>query len=91
LPALKALANRPDIEHISQTVDSAIESNDKLSRLIKLYLCHSYSGSKLKEIGTYFSIGESGVTQTSRRLSDKLKTDKVLRKKIKLIENKLNL
>ena len=81
MPALRALANRPDIEQISETVDSAIGTNDKLSRLIKLYLCHRYSGIKLKVIGTYFSIGEFGVTQASRRLSGKLEKDKMLRKK----------
>jgi len=30
------------------------------------------SGRKLKEIGTYFDIGGSGVSQTTRRVSDKM-------------------
>ena len=40
---------------------------------------------------TYFSISESGVSQTSRRISEKLKKDKKLGEKINLIENRLNL
>jgi len=48
------------------------------------------SGKKLKEIGAYFDIGESGVSQTTRRVSDKLK-DKKLTIKINRIKNKLNL
>jgi len=48
-------------------------------------------GRKLKEIGTYFDIGESGVSQTTRRVSDKLKKDKKLTRKINRIKNKLNL
>jgi len=90
LSTLRALSNRPDMEQINETVDSVFGSNDKLSRLIKLYLCHRYSGRKLKEIGTYFDIGESGVSQTTHRVSDKLK-DKKLTRKINRIKNKLNL
>jgi len=43
------------------------------------------SGRKLKEIGTYFDIGESGVSQTTRLVSDKLKKDKKLTRKINRI------
>jgi hypothetical protein len=32
-----------------------------------------------KEIGEYFAIGESCMSQTSRRVSDRLKTDKTLK------------
>ena len=91
LPALRSLANRPDIEKISETVDSVIRSNNKLARQIKLHCCHKYSGKKLKEIGACFGIGESGVSQTSRRISEKLKTDKRLRRKLNLIEKNLKL
>jgi len=36
-------------------------------------------------------IGESGVSQTTRRVSDKLKNDKKLTRKINRIKNKLKL
>ena len=91
LPALRSFANRPDIEQISETVDSVIRSNNKLARQIKLHFCHKYSGKKLKEIGACFGIGESGVSQTSCRISEKLKKDKKLRRKINLIEKNLKL
>jgi len=55
-----------------------------------IFKSHRYSGRKLKEIGTYFDIGESGVSQTTRRVSDKLKDKKMIRK-INRIKNKLNL
>jgi len=44
------------------------------------------SGRKLKEIGIYFNIGESGVSQTTRRVSDKLKNDKKPTRKINRIK-----
>jgi hypothetical protein len=45
----------------------------------------------LKEIGRHFDIGASGVSQTSRRIAMKISQDSKLSKKIRKIENKLNL
>jgi putative transposase len=66
---LKELSGKPDVGHISEMVDSVIRSDAKLARQFKLYFCHRYSGKKLKEIGKFFNLGESGVSQTSRRVS----------------------
>ena len=88
---LKELVDRPDIDTISDMVDSVIQTDDILAKQIKLYFCHRYSGLKLKEIGKYFGIGESGVSQTSRRLSDKLKRNKKLSKKVAIVKKKLKL
>ena len=46
---------------------------------------------KLKEIGEYFGISESGVTQASRRFGKKIEEDKKLKKKVTLTKNRLNL
>jgi REP element-mobilizing transposase RayT len=91
LPALEELIDRPDIDTISDMVDSLIQTDDRLAKQIKLYFCHKYSGLKLKEIGKYFGIGESGVSQTGRRLSDKLKRNKNLSRKVAILKKKLKL
>lgn len=91
LPSLLELVDRPDIDIISKIVDSVIQTDDRLAKQIKLYFCHRYSGLKLKEIGKYFGIGESGVSQTSHRLSDKLKRSKKLSKKVAILKKKLKL
>jgi len=91
LPSLLELVDRPDIDIISKIVDSVIQTDDRLAKQIKLYFCHRYSGLKLKEIGKYFGIGESGVSQTSHRLSDKLKRNKKLSKKVAILKKKLKL
>jgi hypothetical protein len=44
---------------------------------------------KLREIGKRFDIGESGVTQASRRIGIKTRKDKELRKIVKAIERKI--
>ena len=44
---------------------------------------------KLKEIGRYFDMGESGVTHASRRVGIKAARDEKLRETIKTIESKI--
>jgi chromosomal replication initiation ATPase DnaA len=53
-----------------------------LLKRVQIYLCHRYSGKKLKEIGDHFGIGVSGVSQASRRVAMQVKGDKKLKKKI---------
>jgi len=50
-----------------------------------------HTGRKLKYIGRHFNVGESAVSQASRRISMKVQMDKKLKKQIKKVENKLNL
>ncbi len=56
-----------------------------------LYLCHRHSRSTLKEIGSFFGIGESAVSQASHRFKMALDDDRKLRKKINYISKRLNL
>jgi chromosomal replication initiation ATPase DnaA len=53
-----------------------------MARNVKMYLCQRYTGKKLKDIGLHFGIGESGVSQASRRVAQKIEQDKKLIKKI---------
>ncbi|NVM23146.1 MAG: hypothetical protein HWN68_15350 [Desulfobacterales bacterium] len=91
LPDLKAFTGSPSIEQIITVVDTQIKQDRALSRGVKLYFCHKYTGKTLREIGTKFDIGESGVSQASRRVVLKSKQDSKLRKTIKKIQNELNL
>ncbi|GBE00513.1 chromosomal replication initiator protein DnaA [bacterium BMS3Abin07] len=62
-----------------------MEEDVALSRKASLYLCHRYSRKTLKEIGSYFGIGESAVSQASHRFKRKLDKDRKLSKKITYI------
>lgn len=62
-----------------------------LGRDAKMFLSYKYTSENLKDIGAYFGIGESVVSQSNRRVNEKLKSDKKLRRKIRKIENKLKL
>ena len=89
LPALRELLSRPSLDRIEKAVDSAVKQDAKLARQVKLHLCHRYSGKKLREIGGRFGIGESGVTEASRRIGSKARKDKKLRKTIQTIEREI--
>lgn len=91
LPALRDISSRPELHYIEKTVDSVLQSDEKLARQVKLHLYHRYSGMKLRKIGKRFGIGESGVTQASRRIGIKARKDKKLRKIFKMIEIKITL
>jgi len=60
-------------------VDTVAWRDAGLSRGIKIYLCRQYSGARLKEIGAFFDIGESGVSQASRRIEEKVNNGSTLK------------
>ncbi len=91
LPALAELTTGPTIEEISNEVKVVMEEDTALSGKASLYLCHRYSRRTLKEIGSYFGIGESAVSQASHRFKLTLDNDRKLRKKINSISKRLNL
>lgn len=79
LPALRTLSHRPTIETIVQAVKGLIGEPTRLTEKASIYLCHKYSGAKLREIGDCFGIGQSAVTQVSRRFAKQVESDKALR------------
>ncbi|MFC1820910.1 transposase [Thermodesulfobacteriota bacterium] len=91
IPALKELSRKVSIDDILNKVENVFEKDQVLARNIKLYLCKRYTGEKLKDIGKHFDIGESGISQACRRMSQRLDRDKKLKRKIEKIENKLKL
>jgi len=90
LPALTEIRKKT-AEEIMKEVKSVFKGDERLNKVAGIYLCHRYSGLRLKEIGLYFEIGESAVSQAGRRFGMILEKDKELRNKIKDICNKLGL
>ncbi|MBK5101234.1 MAG: transposase [Desulfobacteraceae bacterium] len=91
LPDLKQFNEMPDIEEITKQATKVLSGNAALLKRVQIYLCHRYSGQKLKDIGLHFGIGVSGVSQASRRVALQIKDDKELTKKIDKIISALNL
>jgi chromosomal replication initiation ATPase DnaA len=57
-----------------------------MSRQVGMYLCHKYSGKKLREIGNLFGVGETAIAEARRLLSRKLAQDKKLCKQVEKVK-----
>ncbi len=80
---------KSQFDPIEKAVDSALRSDEKVARQVKLHLCHRYSGRKLREIGSRYGMGLSGVTQASHRIGLKAEKDKKLGNLLKRIEKNI--
>ena len=89
LPALRSVSIRQSFDQIEKEIDSALGSDEKVARQVKLHLCHRYSGRKLREIGSRYGIGLSGVTRASHRIGLRAEKDKKLGKLLKRIEKNI--
>jgi len=76
---------------ILDEVEYVFRKEKALARNVKMYLCQRNTGEKLKDIGIYFGIEASGISQACRRVAQKIEIDKKLKRKINTIEKKINL
>ena len=59
------------------------------ARRVGLYLCGRHTGLKPKEIGAAYGVGESAVTQASRRVAEEMKQNARVRKSVGMLEKEL--
>ncbi|NLD05748.1 MAG: hypothetical protein GX672_07640 [Synergistaceae bacterium] len=85
LPSLRELKEKPHPEKVNEIARKVFVDNRRLGRLAAIYLCHRYSGAKLKEIGSLFLLSESGVTQASRRFEAAMVVAAELREQVEEI------
>ena len=91
LPALRELTGKPLPEDILKAVRTSCPDDERLATKASIYLCHRYSGTKLKVIGELFQLSESGITQASRRFRQVLDGDKKLKGMVQEIMMSLDL
>ena len=59
-------------EEIITGVKAIFSGNERLARHASIYLCHKYTGAKLREIGRLFDMRETAISEASRRFSLKM-------------------
>lgn len=91
LPALQQLVNRPAIGRIIEITEETFGDNERLVGKAAIYLCHRYSGAKLREIGERFGVKDSAISQSSRRFEMELSKDKELKMIIEKLARSLEL
>jgi hypothetical protein len=85
IPALMRFKTGPNIPAIVREVERVF-GREAQSRKVALYLSHRLSGLGLEEIGKFFGIGPSGVSQNARRVEMALKEDEELANEIEKVE-----
>lgn len=78
LPATRVLRVHPEIQKIVDAVTGEMKPDYRLVKGVSIYMCHHYSGCNLKEIGEYFGVGESAVSEHSNRFATTLYKDQCL-------------
>lgn len=85
LPSLRELSRKPSLDEIVQAVRKVFREDVRQATKASVYMCHRFSGAKLKEIGELFRLTNSGVTQASRRFGQEIDCDKRLKEMVKKI------
>ena len=91
LPALRQFAVRPSPEEIIRVAQDTFGDNAKLVRNASIYICHKYSGAKLKKISQHFAVRESAITEASRRFLLKMEQNKCLQENIDQVKRILKI
>lgn len=91
VPELRQFKTNPETETIIEAVKAVIGQNEKKARQVAMYLCHKYSGLKLREIGKVFTVGETAIAEARRLLSRKIDEDKELRAEVEKVRRKLQI
>ncbi|MGB9080740.1 MAG: transposase, partial [Desulfuromonadaceae bacterium] len=89
LPELRKISRRLSLEAIIEEAGSCFGESKQLAAKAGIYISHKYSGARLKEIGERFGIGESAVSQASKRFADKMAEDADLRDLVGKLHAKL--
>jgi hypothetical protein len=90
IPVLKRLMSKPSFEAIDQIVESVIGKENDFFKKFCLYTSHQMVGLPLKEIGAYYDMRGSAVSQSNRRLKQRISKDKKLGQMEKEIKNRIN-
>jgi REP element-mobilizing transposase RayT len=86
LPALRKILRGPSLELIERAVIKRVGKEDPFFKKICIYLSYEHSGLNLREIGEYFGMERSAISQSGRRFAETIKGDKELRKVVSDIE-----
>jgi putative transposase len=90
LPALRKLTRRLSLDEIIQGAKGHTGEDRSADKAV-IYLCHKYSGARLKEIGERFGVGESAVSQISKRFELKMNEDGELKKMVQGLKERLRI
>jgi hypothetical protein len=86
IPAIKRILRGPSPGDIEKGVVKVLGSEHSLNKKMCVYLSRQYSGMSLDEVGAYFGMKGSAVSQLSRRFEEGIKQNKELKKVLEKIQ-----
>jgi hypothetical protein len=86
LPALRKILVGPSLESIERVVNKRVGRGHPLFKKICIYLGYQHSSLDLREMGEYFGMQRSAISQSSRRFAETIKGNQELRKVLGKIE-----
>jgi hypothetical protein len=89
IPVMRDLIDNPSLEQTERTTESIIGRKHPFFKKICIYVSHQYGGFALKEIGTYYGMRGSAISQSSRRFKQRILEDKKLKKTMAEIARKV--
>jgi putative transposase len=91
IPALRNIKRKPPLEVVDVAVRSAIVGGDSHHyKKFCLYVSQQYGGYTLKAIGAYYSMSEAAVSQSNKRLKEKIDRDRKLKSILSKVKRLLN-
>jgi putative transposase len=90
IPSLRELT-KTSVSRIIEEAGKEFQDEAGLARKAAIYLSHQYSGRSLREIGELLALGESAVTQASRRFESVMKESRTLRRRVERVRKTLSL
>jgi putative transposase len=78
LPTVRKLRGRPEIHRVFKVVSNELKNDYRLAKKMSIYLCHHFSSCSLHDIGAYFGVGESAISESSNRFAATLYQDQRL-------------
>jgi len=78
IPGIRQFKANPELKEIVKAVATVMGEKEKLARQVGMYLCHKYSGKKLRDIGDLFGVGETAIAEARRLLTRKMEKDQQL-------------
>jgi hypothetical protein len=91
IPALRQITSRPTLESIIKETQVEFADDEKLARRATMHLCRKYSGMRLQEIGECFNVGDTAISEASRRFARELDADEKLKGRVEKIKGKLKI
>jgi REP element-mobilizing transposase RayT len=90
IPAMKEL-KKISPEEIHRASKEEFKDEPDIARKAAIYLSHRYSGRSLREIGREFGIGESAVSQASRRFETEMTGSRKTKRRVENVKRSLGL